>query len=131
MSGGSERSVARMAALRARFLRDREGEAEGRHEVVASRLEAALDAIGWRSAGGSSSEEVAAVAVHILGNCVNEHRDVDAAARSLADLLYQSTATLDGSMSGASAFVPAALEVIDRYIGPVVPAGESSAVRGD
>lgn len=120
-----------MAALRARFLRDREGEAEGRHAVVASRLEAALDTIGWRSAGGSSSEQVAAVAVHILANCVNEHRDVDAAVRSLADLLYQSSATLDGSMSGASAFVPAALEVIDRYIGPVVPVGESSAVRGD
>ncbi len=113
--GGSERSVVRMAALRARFLRDRE--VEGRHEVVAGRVEAALDAIGWRSAGGSSSEEVAAVAVHILDNCVNGHHDVNAAARSLADLLYQSSATLDGSMSGPSDFLPAALEVIDRYTG--------------
>lgn len=117
MSGGLERSVARMAALRARFLRDREGDAEGRHEVVAARLETALDAIGWRSAGGSSSEEVAAVAVHILDNCVNGHHDLNAAARSLADLLYQSSATLDGSMSGPSDFLPAALEVIDRYTG--------------
>ena len=113
--GGSERSVVRMAALRARFLRDRE--VEGRHEVVAARVEAALDAIGWRSAGGSSSEEVAAVAVHILDNCVNGHHDVHAAARSLADLLYRSSATLDGSMSGPSDFLPAALEVIDRYTG--------------
>ena len=115
--GGVERSVARLAALRVQVLRDREGEAEGRHDVVAARLEAALDAIGWRSAGGSSSEEVAAVAVHILDNCVNGHRDVNAAARSLADLLYQSSATLDGSMSGPSDFLPAALEVIDRYTG--------------
>ena len=113
--GGSERSVVRMAALRARFLRDRE--VEGRHEVVAARVEAALDVIGWRSAGGSSSEEVAAVAVHILDNCVNGHHDVHAAARSLADLLYRSSATLDGSMSGPSDFLPAALEVIDRYTG--------------
>jgi len=104
-----------MAALRARFLRDRE--VEGRHEVVAVRVEAALDAIGWRSAGGSSSEEVAAVAVHILDSCVNGHHDLNAAARSLADLLYQSSATLDGSMSGPSDFLPAALEVIDRYTG--------------
>lgn len=113
--GGSERSVVRMAALRARFLRDCEG--EGRHEVVAARVEAALDAIGWRSAGGSSSEEVAAVAVHILDNCVNGYHDVNAAVRSLADLLYQSSATLDGSMSGPSDFLPAALEVVDRYTG--------------
>ena len=118
MSGaGSERAAMRMTALRARFLRDREGDADGRHEVVAARLEAALDAIGWRSAGGSSSDEVAAVAVHILDNCVNGHHDVNAAVRSLADLLYQSSATLDGSMSGPSDFVPAALDVIDRYAG--------------
>ena len=109
--------MARMAALRARFLRDREGEVDGRHEVVAARVETALDAIGWRSAGGSSSEEVAAVAVHILDNCVNGHHDVTAAARSLAELLYQSSATLDGSMSSPSDFLPAALEVIDRYTG--------------
>lgn len=127
----SARSVARMAALRARFLRDREGEAEGGHGAVAARLESALDDIGWRSAGGSSSQEVAAVAVHILDRCVTGHRDVDAAVRSLADLLYQSAATLDGSMSDAPAFVPAALEVIDRYIGPVAPAGESSGAQAD
>ena len=125
----SARSVARMGALRTRFLRDRE--AEGRHGAVAARLESALDAIGWRSAGGSSSEEVAAVAVHILDRCVTGHCDVDAAVRSLADLLHQSSATLDGSMSDASAFVPAALEVIDRYIGPVAPPGESSGVPDD
>lgn len=107
----------RMAALRARFLRDREGDVAGRHELVAARLEAALDAIGWRSAGGSSSDEVAAVAVHILDNCVNGHQGVNAAARSLADLLHQSSATLDGSMASASDFLPAALEVIDRYTG--------------
>ena len=127
----SPRVAARMGALRARFLRDREGEAEGRHGAVAARLESALDAIGWRSAGGSSSEEVAAVAVHILDRCVTGHRDVDSAVRSLAELLYQSSATLDGSMPDASAFVPAALEVIDRYIGPVAPAGESSGAQHD
>ena len=129
--GGSERSAVRMAGLRARFLRDREGERDGRHEAVVARLEAALDAIGWRSAGGSSSEEVAAVAVHVFDNCVNGHHDVHAAARSLAELLYQSSASLDGSMSSPSDFLPAALEVIDRYIGPVGPPRESSAVRGD
>lgn len=132
MSGhGSARSSAKMTALRDRFLRDRAGEAEGRHEVVLARLESALDAIGWRSAGGSSSQEVAAIAVHILANCVNGDHDVEAAVRSLADLLYQSSASLDGSMAGPSAFETAAQEVIDRYIGPVTPGRESSSVRGD
>ena len=131
MRSGAERSAVRMAALRARFLNDREGEAEGRHEVVAARLEAALDAIGWRSAGGSSSGEVAAVGVHVLDNCVNGHQDVDAAAHSLAQLLYESSASLDGSMAGPMAFVPAAQEVIDRYIGPVGVPRESSAPPGD
>ena len=111
-----------LAALRVRFDADREGEANGRHDLVAARLEQALDAIGWRSAGGSSSEEVAAVAVHILDACVHGHRDLEIAARSLAELLYNSAASLDGSMSGASAFVPAAEEVLARYAG----AGQAS-----
>ena len=111
-----------LAALRVRFDADREDATAGRHDLAAARLEQALDAIGWRSAGGCSSEEVAAVAVHILDACVNGHRDIEIAARSLAELLYSSAVSLDGSMSGASAFVPAAEEVLARYAG----AGQAS-----
>ena len=105
------------ASLRERFERDRDGAMHGRHSLIEARLEQALDAIGWRSAGGSSSEEVAAVAVHILDACVNGHHDVDVAARAIADLLYNSAASLDGSMSAASAFLPAAEEVLHRHVG--------------
>jgi hypothetical protein len=105
------------ASLRDRFERDRAGETDGRRGLIEARLEQALDAIGWRSADGSSSEEVAAVAVHILDACVHGHHDVDAATRAIADLLYNSAASLDGSMSAASAFLPAAEEVLRRYIG--------------
>ncbi len=104
----------RYTALRDRFERDRASGTSG-NDQVASRLEQALDAIGWRSADGSSSEEVAAVAVHIVEECVNGHRDVDRATRALAELLYNSSATLDGSMYAASAFIPAAEEVLQRY----------------
>ena len=104
------------AALRARFESDRVVEGNGAQDLVEARLDQALDAIGWRSAGGSSSEAVAAVAVHILDACVTGHHDVDVATQALADLLYSSAATLDGSMSAASAFLPAAEEVLHRYV---------------
>ncbi len=83
--------------------------------MVVSRLAGALDAIGWRSADGSSSGEVAADAAHILAECVHQHHSVDKAAEALADLLYRSAATLDGSAYSASAYLPAADEVLSRY----------------
>jgi hypothetical protein len=101
--------------LRDRFVGDRAREMEGRHDLTKARLEQALDAIGWRSAGGSSSEEVAAIAAHVVENCVTEHRDVAVAVRQIAELLHNSAATLDGSMSSASMYVPAAEEVLARY----------------
>jgi hypothetical protein len=104
-------------ALRDRFTTDRARETDGRHGVTRARLELALDAIGWRSAGGSSSEEVAAIAAHIVESCVTGHHDVRAATKQIAELLRTSSATLDGSMSSASMFLPAAHEVLVRYVG--------------
>lgn len=101
--------------LRERFAADRGADARNPNAMVATRLARALDAIGWRSADGASSEEVAADAVYILAECVDQHHDVDRAAASLADLLYRSSATLDGSMSAASAYLPAAEDVLSRY----------------
>jgi hypothetical protein len=102
-------------ALRARFLDDSARESEGRHDMVKARLELALDAIGWRSAGGSSSSEVAEIAAHIVQSCVSAHHDSSKAVKQLAELLHNSAATLDGSMSSASMYVPAAEEVLARY----------------
>ena len=83
--------------------------------MVVSRLAQALDAIGWRSADGSSSQEVAADAAHIVAECIQRHHNVDTAVEALADLLYRSVATLDGSSYAASAYLPAAEEVLSRY----------------
>ncbi len=105
----------RYSRLRERYLADR-GEGEQQSDaMVVSRLARALDAIGWRSADGSSSEEVAADAAHIVAECVSSHRSVDTAAEALADLLYRSAAALDGSSYSASAYLPAAEEVLSRY----------------
>ncbi|MEO5813804.1 MAG: hypothetical protein ABIT20_00855 [Gemmatimonadaceae bacterium] len=103
-------------ALRDRFAADRARQTEGRHDATAARLELALDAIGWRSAGGSSSQEVAAIAAHIVENCVAGHHDLAVAVTQLAELLHNSAATLDGSMSSPSMYVPAADEVLSRYV---------------
>lgn len=107
----------RFARLRDRYVADRTAGADGNAMVIA-RLASALDAIGWRSADGSSSEEVAADAVHIVAECVSRHHSFDKAAESLANLLYRSAATLDGSSYSASAYLPAAEEVLARYARP-------------
>ncbi len=111
----SSASEDRFTLLRDRYTADRGADERDTHAMVITRLERALDAIGWRSANGASSEEVAADAVHIIADCVNRHHDLGRAAESLADLLYRSAATLDGSMYAASAYVPAAEEVLSRY----------------
>ena len=108
-------SEGRFTQLRDRYLADRGADERNTHALVVARLERALDAIGWRSANGASSEEVAADAVHIIAECVNQHHDVGRATDALADLLYRSSAALDGSMYAASAYVPAAEEVLSRY----------------
>jgi hypothetical protein len=58
---------------------------------------------------------VAADAVYIVAECVGRHHSVDEAADTLAELLYRSAATLDGSSYSASAYLPAAEEVLARY----------------
>ena len=104
----------RFERLRDRYTADRAAGADGNAMVIA-RLASALDAIGWRAADGSSSEDVAADAVYIVGECVSRHHSVDQAAEALATLLYRSAATLDGSSYSASAYLPAAEEVLARY----------------
>jgi hypothetical protein len=106
-----------MDALRQRLARDGELAAQGQGDGTEHRLEEALDAIGWRSAGGSSSEEVAALAAHLVRGSVGSGRQPGAVIGELAELLRTHAATLDGSMLSASMFVPAAAEVLSRYLG--------------
>ena len=80
-------------------------------------LETALDEIGWRSADGLSSEEVARIAVEIVRECVQSHRDLGRATFELADLLRAAAAMLDGGSMPAAMFIPAAEEVLDLYAG--------------
>jgi hypothetical protein len=113
----AQHSTVDFPALRARFDADRETERQGQPGVIEARLAGALDAIGWRSAGGESSEAVAGVARHVVVSCVTGHQDPRRAIRELADLLRGATAGLDGSLPSASAFIPAGEELLRRYVG--------------
>ncbi|MDB4877914.1 MAG: hypothetical protein JWM41_4360 [Gemmatimonadetes bacterium] len=103
-------------ALAQRFNADRRASHGDGASGPEARLTRALDAIGWRSAGGESLDDVAAFAVQILAACVTGHRNTATAVRDIADLMRQSMADLDGSMPPASAFVPAAEDVLRRYV---------------
>ena len=84
--------------------------------MVASRLALALDSIGWRSADGLDSTEVAEIASHIVGECVRSHRDVSRAVDELAELLRAAAAMLDGGSMPAAMWVPAADELLSLYV---------------
>lgn len=119
-------ALADFAALKARYDADRAAERGGRREVVEARLVLALEAIGWRSAGGESAEEVAPLAAHVLDACVHGHQDPRRAARELAELLRSSAAALDGGGAHVTAFIPAAEDILRRYAGiPSVTGGHA------
>lgn len=99
-------------ALRARFAAD--------GPDAESRLEKALDEIGWRGAHGLPSDEVAGIAVEILRECVHSHRDVSRATDELAELLRSAAAILDGGSMSTDMFIPAAEEVIRLYAGSTI-----------
>lgn len=103
------------AALRARYDDDRVESRGTGAGAAEARLARALDAIGWRAANGADADEVAPLAAEILIACVVDHRDIAVAVRDLAALLHACAAPMDGSMYPASAFEPAAEEVLWRY----------------
>ena len=106
-----------LGRLRERYAADRTAGDDGNAMVIA-RLAQALDAIGWRAADGSTSDEVAADAAYIIADCVTRHHSVTKASEALAELLYKSAAMLDGSSYSESAYLPAAEEVLARYARP-------------
>ena len=113
----AEHQQADFPALRTRFEADRAAERQGQPGLIEARLSGALDALGWRSAGGESSDAVAGIARHVIASCVTGHHDLRRAARELADLLRGATAGLAGGLPPTSAFIPAGEELLRRYVG--------------
>lgn len=98
------------AALRARFLRDRQD--AGATPGVA----AALAAIGWNAVGDPTPEELAAYVVELIESCVTDRRDTEWLVSAVAHLLRDCGPLLDGGLPPAAAYEPAARELLERYV---------------
>lgn len=100
----------RYSTLRDRFLADRQagGAAPG--------LAAALAAIGWRSVGDPSPEELASHLVDLVDACVSSHRDPALLVSAVAHLLRDHGPLLDGGLPPAAAYEPAAHDLLERYV---------------
>jgi hypothetical protein len=103
------------AALRERVRTDRAAARTG-GLGVGGRLSRALDAIGWQSSGGDESIDVASEVELLLDDCVSGRSDAATLTYQIAELLRHSMADLDGSMPSTAEFVPAAEDVLQRYL---------------
>ena len=105
------------AALRARYIGDREAS-----RAVAG-LADALTAIGWRSVGDPTPQELAGELIELVDACVTEHHDTASLVSAVAHLLRDRGPLLDGGLPPGEAYEPAALEVLERYVrGQPLPA---------
>jgi hypothetical protein len=79
-------------------------------------LAAALEAIGWRGADTVSAEEVAELLLPAIDACAHRDHDVAALYREVAEVLRGAGPLLDGGLPPVSAYLPAAEEVIRRFV---------------
>lgn len=100
------------SALRARYLDDIRTGGPG----ATPALSAALDAIGWRAVREPTPEELADHLRFLLDCCVHEHRDLSALEWQVAMALRDSGPLLDGGLPPVEAYLPAAAEVLARYV---------------
>ena len=114
----------RYSVLRERYLADRQ--AGG----ATPRLAAALEAIGWRSVGEPSPDELAAYLVDLVDACVTDHRDPTLLVSAVAQVLRDHGPLLDGGLPPAAAYEPAAMDILERYVRGDAPRRERFLVDG-
>jgi len=117
-------SLPDLRALRARFEQQERASAGGPRVAFETAFVAALEAIGWRSAGDDAVAMVATDAESIVDACVHGHGDVARAARDLAALMRRFAPRHSDFLDATEAFIPAAEEVLRRYA-----AGERASDR--
>ena len=100
------------ADLRTRYLDDT---AFGGPGAVPA-LTRALERIGWRAVREPTPAELADHLLHLLDACVHEHRDVAALTSACAMALRDTGPLLDGGLPPVEAYLPAAEELLARYI---------------
>jgi hypothetical protein len=100
------------AAFRDRYLRDTAPGSSGAVPAIAR----ALEHIGWRSVGEPSADDMAAHLVFMFDDCAHTHHDVAALAYAIADAMRDAGPLLDGGLPPAEAYLPAAEELLQRYV---------------
>lgn len=104
--------VLTLTALRSCFEQDTRLGGGG----AAPPMAAALAAIGWRAVQDPTPEELAEFLVDLLADCVTGHRDVAALSYAMARALRDTGPLLDGGLPPVEAYLPAAEEVLRRYL---------------
>ena len=107
--------IARMvsyAALRERFALDTAFGGTG----ATPGLTRALVAIGWRAVRDPSPEQLADELVYLIAACMDGQYDLPTLTHAIADLFRQVGPMLDGSLPPTEAYLPAAEELLQRYV---------------
>lgn len=99
-------------ALKTRYLADTEFGGDG----ATPSLTRALEHIGWRAVRDPTPEELAGYLVELLEACVFEHRDIAQLISGIAATLRACGPTLDGGLPPVEAYLPAAEDVLRRYV---------------
>jgi hypothetical protein len=84
---------------------------------ASARLLRALEAIGWRGGDVASPEEVAAEILPALAGCARGQGDMPALYRQIAEVLRANGPVMDGGLPPTSAYLPAAAEIVRRFVG--------------
>ncbi len=83
---------------------------------AAPALAIALERIGWRAVRDPSAEELSGDLALLVEDCVHEHRTVPDLTFAIASTLRHAGPLLDGSLPPIEAYLPAAEEVLRRYV---------------
>ena len=83
---------------------------------ASARLARALEAIGWRGGDAMEPAEVAQEILPAIVACAREHGDVGMLYRQTAEVLRSSGPLLDGGLPPVHDYMPAAAEVVRRFI---------------
>jgi hypothetical protein len=102
----------RYSTLRDRYLSDTAPGGSGASPGITR----ALEHVGWRSVGDPSAEVLAGHLVLMFDSCVHLHRDVQALAYAIASVMRDAGPLLDGGLPPVEAYLPAADEVLRRYV---------------
>jgi hypothetical protein len=83
---------------------------------AAPALAIALERIGWRAVRDPSPEELSGDLALLVEACVHDHRQVLDLTYAIASTLRHAGPLLDGSLPPVEAYLPAAEEVLQRYV---------------